>query len=195
MLVTIDTTGCTTFVESSSTSHADFEDDRPDVPSGEMEEAHRRRDLEERRATIAVMRVFDLESLDRLSDVVDQLNDLGFRGRVSVDGEPFLEAMQVRRTIQAGGHARGRQYRGHHRRRGAFPLRARDVDDRQTRLGIAQPLEEAPHPPERQLRRDTRHSLPLVIQAMIEVIEAFLIVGHHWRVVRVPLLGSSSGIH
>ena len=54
MLVMTETAGRTTFVESSRPPHADLQHDGPGPASGEVEQAHRGRDLEEGRAPVAV---------------------------------------------------------------------------------------------------------------------------------------------
>ena len=72
MLVMIDSAGRTTLVESSRPPMPDLEHDRADAATGEMEQAHRRGDLEERRPAIAVVRVVALELLGDLPHLIDQ---------------------------------------------------------------------------------------------------------------------------
>ena len=123
--------------------------------------------------------VVAFEPIDGLAHLVDQRDHLGRRRRLAVDRESLLQAMQVRRGVEPRPHARGRQRRGHHRGRRALALGARDVDDRQPGMRIAQPAEQPPHPAELQLGRDPGHAQPLVIEPAVQVFEAFLIVGQH----------------
>ena len=160
-------------------SHADLEHDRPHPAAGEQEQSHRRGDLEERRAATVKTRLVALELLDDLPHLIDQIDQLRPGDRSPVDGEPLLESMEVWRTVHARPHARGRQRRRHQCRCRSFALGPRDVDDRQAILGIAQPLKQAPHPPQVQRGRHPGHPQPLVIQPAIEIIEAFLIIGQH----------------
>ena len=90
-----------------SAPHADLEHDRADVAAREVEQPHRRRDLEEREAAFLAAQVFGLDPIDGLADVVDQRDNLVRRRRRAVDREPLFQAVQVGRGVEPGAHARG----------------------------------------------------------------------------------------
>ena len=50
---------------------------------------------------------------------------------------------------------------------------------RRAEVGISQPPQEAPHPPQPQLGGHLGHAHPFVIQAAVEVIEAVLVIVEH----------------
>src|SRR5262249_22672641 len=69
----------------------------------------------------------------------------------SVDAEAFLDAFQMGRAEQAGAVAGCREHRADHGRRGAFALRAGDVNDFERRVRLAKPREQLPHAVELEL--------------------------------------------
>ena len=149
------------------------------LEASEVQEPHRRRDLEEGRAPVAKVRVVDVEPLDHRADLVDQGDQLVRRGRAAVDAVAFLQPVQVGRAIEARTDPRGGQGCGHHRGRRALALGPGDVDHLQAEVRIAQSADQPPHPPEPEFGRDPRHPHPLVVQAAVQVIETFLIIPGH----------------
>ena len=75
-------------------AHSDFQDDRVDVFPGEVEQAHRRRDLEERRPPVPVHVMGAIEAGDGGSNQVGQGDELLGRGGRAIDAETKITNSQ-----------------------------------------------------------------------------------------------------
>ena len=162
-------------------AHADLEHDRAGPLLGEVQQTHRRGDLEERQPAFVLAKDVAFEPFDGVAQLVHQRDHLGRRRRLAVDRESLLQAVQVRRGIEPCPHTRSTERRGRHRGGRTLALGARDVDDRQPGMRVAQPAEQPPHPPELQTRRGFEYMSwrLLVVEPAVQVFEAFLIVGQH----------------
>ena len=82
---------------------------------------------------------------DRL-DSPHQPGELGVRDHVMVDADPLANVGQVRAGVQADLVAVGLQHVREHRAGAALALGAGDVDGAELFLGIAELLQQVPHP-------------------------------------------------
>ncbi len=179
IVVSTETSGRTALVESSRPPMPTSTTASPTPAPGEVEQAHRRGDLEEGRpAEVAEMRVA-IEPLDGRPDGLDQARDLGRRRLGPIDPEPLAEPVQVGRREQPGPPAGGGRDGGDHGRGRALPLGPGDVDDRERLLRVAQRPEEPAHPADAEVEGGRGHADPLVVDPAVEEAEPVaFVVGH-----------------
>ena len=111
----------------------------------EMQQRDGRDDLEERRSPPLVARRSgsSVHVVDRPAHLVDQLAEPFGRARQTVDRQPLLDPLQVRRGEEADAQARGAADAFEQRARRAFAVRAGDVDEAEFFLRIARECGEA----------------------------------------------------
>jgi len=69
-------------------------------------------------------------------DAIDQFDQFVWRARVTVDGNSFFDAVQMRRREESRAMAGSREYRANHGGGGPLSLRARNMDDGQLLLWV-----------------------------------------------------------
>ena len=141
------------------------------VTASKMQQAQGGHDLEKRRRRLAPpLNFFTCRCHGaHAADQVFRLN------RIAINLNPLLNVHQVGRGIQARPEPRRLQDAREHRRRRPFALGARDVNDLELLLRIAQELHEQPHPVELQRPQVLRHAKLLVIDPAVPVLHRLLI--------------------
>ena len=159
---------------------AHLEHDGVDPAAGEVQQPHRRGDLEEGRAPMPELAIVQLEPLDRGADLVDQLDQLVRRDRAAVDAVSLFQPMQVGRAVQPRADVRPRSSAAAMIAAvEPFPLvpatwitlspRCGSPSRRSSRL-IRRSRSSAGNP---------GHSHPFVVQPAVEVVEPILVVVEH----------------
>ena len=117
-------------------AHAGFAHGELRARAGEIHEGDRRHALE--KSGMRGEASGGEQFLDRFADARERGGKFRVGNFLAVQANAFVDALQMRRSVQAGAQARRAQNRIEHRRRGAFAVRARDVHGLKRALRLPQ---------------------------------------------------------
>ena len=132
-------------IQAAAESH--FEHHRVALCLGEAEERDRGHDVEERGTAARDARGFGfaIERFDGAAHSFREQPEFVERAWLAVDGDAFGDRFQVGRGVEGRAEPGGAKDRGRHGGRRPFALGARDMDDSQAVLGIAEPPHQGSH--------------------------------------------------